>query len=424
MTETSEKAETATPAGFPDAEVLSCPFPFYHLMHAQAPVFSIPEFGYLVSRYEDVAWVLRDDSTFSSARIGEKMAPGAGASFNPARESVAAALDRCPYPRAPLGTLAFADPPDHTRHRALVAQTFTPRRIRALEAKIRAHAQDLVASWPDHGIVDFVGDFAAPMSIGILCELLGVDPEDRLRFREWTDAYMTRMGTLLPEEEDLRCAELMIELQHFLIDIFARRKQDRRDDLFSDLVFATAEGENPLTEEELISIAKQLVVAGNYTTRGLMSSMMSELAQRPEVIAQLRADRKLIPTAIEETLRLQAPAVMFSRVTTREVEVGGVMIPEGELVLALIHAGNVDEGQFPDSLEFRLDRANPRAHMAFGYGAHYCVGAPLSRAEAEIAYNVLFDTFSAFELVPGADPTYPPNFQVRALPELKLSVTR
>lgn len=408
---------------FLDPSVLACPFPFYEQLHQHAPVIEVPELGVvLVTRYDDVMTVIRDDDTFLSGISGELVS---AFSFNPQRDSVNEVLAKAPVPAAPLGTLGFADPPDHTRQRTLVNQAFTPRRVRLLTSVTEKHAAELLERWPDDGEIEFVHDFAAPLPIAVLSEALGVRISDRDQFRIWTESVLVRLGQVLTEEEDLAAAHQVVEFQNYMVSLIEGRRHGEHDDMLGDLLRARLEDdEAETTMTELIGIVLHLLVAGNETTRGAIASMMYELVKQPDLLAAVRADRSLIAKAFEETLRLQAPVMLFSRVASRDVEIAGVPIKAGQIVMPVFHAANCDAGYFPEPATFKLDRRYAKPHLGFGAGIHFCAGANLARAETVIAFNEILDRFRTIELAEGEEPQFNANFWSRSLAGLRLKVAR
>jgi cytochrome P450 len=407
---------------FLDPAVLACPFPFYEQLHQHAPVIEVPELGVvLVTRYDDVMTVIKDDETFLSGISGELVS---AFSFNPQRDAVNEVLARAPVPAAPLGTLGFADPPDHTRQRGIVNQAFTPRRVRLLTSVTEKHAAELLELWPESGEIEFVSQYAAPLPIAVLSEALGVKIADREHFRIWTESVLVRLGQVLTEEEDLAAARQVVEFQNYMVSLIEDRRHGDHDDMLGDLLRARLEDEAEATMTELIGIVLHLLVAGNETTRGAIASMMYELVKQPDLLAAVRADRSLVPKAFEETLRLQAPVMLFTRVASRDVDIAGVPIKEGRIVMPVFHAANCDASYFPEPAQFKLDRRYSKPHLGFGHGIHFCAGANLARAETVIAFNEILDRFRTIELADGEEPQFNANFWSRSLAGLRLKVAR
>lgn len=318
---------------------------------------------YTLSTYEDVEWALRDVATFSSQF-------GQGPRF-----------------AEPIGMLC--DPPQHTRYRALVQDAFTPRMIEGLRPRVQRLTEDLIDGFVQRGQCDLHDDFAFPLPVVIIAELLGVPPADMDRFKYWSDVQVTAMGAKDPSpfaEEQQRYQAYL--LQHI---------RDRRSAIESgevvpeDLLtrFAGAKEDNRwLPEDDVLSIVSQLLVGGNETTTSLITNLVWRLLQDPGRWQRLVTDSALIEPAIEESLRFDPPVLGLYRHTTCDVTVRGTLIPKGSKVLLHYAAASRDPTVFDQPDDFVLDRPRKR-HLAFGLGVHFCLGAPLARLEAEVALSVL-----------------------------------
>ncbi|HWD06443.1 MAG TPA: cytochrome P450 [Amycolatopsis sp.] len=282
------------------------------------------------------------------------------------------------------------DPPTHTRLRKLVNKAFTSRAIAGLRPRIEEIAKELLDAMGGHDEVDLMATFAGPLPITVICELLGVREADRGEFTGWSN---TLLGS--GDVEHLQAAA--IAMHSYLVELVARKRAEPGDDLLSGLVLATDEGDS-LSEDELVSMAFLLLVAGHETTVNLIGNATLALLRAPEQRAKLAADPGLMPGAVEEFLRFDGPInIATLRYTIDDVEVGDETIPAGEFVQVSLLAANRDETRFPDPAELDVTRA-PGGHLAFGHGIHYCVGAPLARMEAEIALNGLLARFPNLEL--------------------------
>ncbi len=331
-------------------------FPLYAQLRDDAPVAWNDTKGFwAVSRWDDVMAVSTDPETFCSGRGILVMEIGAS------------------YDSPP--TMMHTDPPEHTVYRKLVQPGFAPGRMRALEADVRRRAKLLVDEIEAGRAVDFVETVAVPFPLYIISALLGMPDEDWRRFYEWSEAVIPGATDW---SEDKRAA------------------LHPRDDLISVLAQVEIEGRR-LSDAELAMFLVQLLVAGNETTRNLVSGGLVALAERPEAWERLRRDRTLVPTAVEEMLRWTTPVVSFMRTATRDAELGGQAIREGDPVLLLYASANRDERQFgPTADRFDIGR-DPNHHVAFGFGAHFCIGATLARIEARVLLEELLDRFEAVE---------------------------
>jgi cytochrome P450 len=295
----------------------------------------------------------------------------------------------------------------HTRYRRLVQPGFRPSMVRLMEAGVAAKAAALVAGIPAGEAVDIVASVTVPYPLQVICELMGVDGEQWPRFYEWSEAMIPGNIELAPEAREAMLAEMF----GYLYGVAETRRAAPAGDLISALVRAdasavheasgeggTAHGEigpdDRLSDLEMSMFMIQLLVAGNETTRNLLSGGLATMAEHPEQWAAMRADRSLVPGAVEEFLRWTTPVVSFMRTATRPTVIRGQAIAEGDPVLLLYASANRDEEVFgPDADQFRIDR-HPNPHLSFGFGPHFCLGAALARLEAKVMLNQLLDRFA------------------------------
>jgi cytochrome P450 len=305
-----------------------------------------------------------------------------------------------------------ADPPDHTRLRRLVSAAFTTRRIEALRPGIERIADELLDAMAGRHEADLIDAFAFPLPIQVICELLGVPAEDRDRFRDWSDVIVG--GEAYRE----RIPAALTAMVGYIVE---RRQAGDGDDLLSGLIRVRDAGDR-LSGTELSSMVFLLLIAGHETTVNLIGNGTYLLLDRPERWAGLRENRELLPTAIEELLRYDGPVETSTfRLTTADVRIGDQVIPAGESVLVVLLSANRDGDRFPDADLLRLDRGqNP--HLAFGHGIHYCLGAPLARLEAQVAFTKLLTRLPDLRLaVPSTELHWRPGVLLRGLKELPVS---
>jgi len=363
------------------AEFKADSFPFYRRMRAEAPVSRVTlpdrQTAWLVTRYDDVVAVLKD----------ERFAK------NPfhvlSKEQLAASpwLVKLLRPLfMPLAqTMLNLDPPDHTRLRALVQQAFSPRLVEVMRGRIEALAQELFDRVAERGGTDLVADYALPIPTTIIAEMLGVPVEDRQKFHRWSSTMLSadasRFGLMW-------AAPSIFRFMRYLRRFIAKRRARLSDDLTSALSSAKEAG-GQFSDDELLSMILLLIVAGHETTVNLIASGMLALLEHPDQLELLRSDPQLIKPAVEELLRFTAPVeIATERFAGEDLELAGVTIAKGDVVLAAIASANRDESQFanPDTLDITRE---PNKHLAFGYGIHFCLGASLARLEAQIAINTL-----------------------------------
>ncbi len=322
-------------------------------------------------------------------------------SGNPALFSSAKGIT-IPDPEMPSpvqeGNLIFSDPPRHRQMRKLINSGFTRRRVAILEPKIREIVRGILARIEPDSVHEFAEEIAAPLPTRMIAELIGAPPDDWEQFRTWSDAAT---GTADPEIE-LDPFVAIGQLFEYFQKLIAERRSEPRDDMLSVLAEAEID-EHRLTDEDLLNFAFLLLVAGNETTRNLIALGTLALIAHPDQCRLLVENPALIPGAVEEMLRYNSPVVHMARTATRDVEIRGRLIREGEVVVMLYGSANRDEDIFgPDSEEFKVTR-HPNPHIAFGCGEHSCVGAQLARLEATVLFDELLRRFPRLELVGAVD---------------------
>ncbi|MGQ4727674.1 cytochrome P450 family protein [Streptomyces sp. Ju416(a)] len=291
-----------------------------------------------------------------------------------------------------LYTLGTSDPPDHTRLRRLVSRGFTPRRVNALRPRVQQITDALIDGLAaSHGEVDLIDDFTHPLSLQVICELLGVPTEDHKHWEMWARGMATPQRAVVVDSAR--------GLIRYISDLIETKRKEGGDDLLSELITVRDDGSGRLSNEELVALSLSILLAGLETTSSLVSEGMYLLLRKPERAAALRADPTRIPRAVEEFLRYCGPVdVGMLRFTLGPVELGGVRLQAGEPVQVVYGAGNRDVLRFADPNTPDLDRVdNP--HLAFGHGMHYCLGAALARLEAHIAFESLLRRLPHMELI-------------------------
>jgi cytochrome P450 len=363
------------------------PYEGYERLRARGRVVFLEERGqWAVSGYDEVAACLRNHAAFSSAIA----AGGTG-----------------------LGSsMIFTDPPEHSRLRGVVSQAFTPRSIAALEGRVSEIAEGLLDRL-EGGPFDVVSEYAIPLPITVIAEMLGVDPSDRADFRRWSSAIV---GRTLMDPVTLRD-----EFSDYFGRVLTERRKEPRDDLISRL--AEANRSDVLTELELMDAVALLLVAGNETTTNLISLATLQFAHFRDQRDVVLSDPSRLPNALEEVLRYDGPVHMIPpRLTTTQATLGGETIPPGSWVMLFIAAANRDPEKFTDPARFDVLRPDAASHIAFGAGIHFCLGAPLARLEGRIAMDALLRRFPDYEL---AKPDEPPRFQsnpfLRTMDELAIT---
>jgi len=307
------------------------------------------------------------------------------------------------------------DPPDHTRLRRLVSKAFTPRTVEQLRPRVGAIADELLGAVAGRGEMDLIDEYAFPLPITVISEMLGVPAADRDRFRDWSDAIL---AAIPPQPVTPAASEALEGLRGYMEARFEERRRAPADDLITGLVQAEEAGDK-LSREELQGMVYAILLAGYETTAHLIGSGALALLRHPDQLAKLRADPALMPSAVEELLRFCSPAATSTlRYAAEDVVVGGVVIPKGDMVLVVITAANRDPARFPSPDSLDITRADNQ-HLAFGHGIHYCLGAPLARVEGEIAFETLLRRMPDLRL--GVSPealAWRPSFVLRGLASL------
>jgi cytochrome P450 len=406
-----------------DPDVIENPYPFYEALHAGCPVQHDPGIGWLVSRYEDVRAMALNTREFSSSVAGPDGPRHMGVSPEPLSPEVEALLEQYHQMDNALFT---ADPPAHTRHRALVNKALNPRRVRQLEGAMRTIANDLVDRFIDDGRCELHTQFGIGLPLTVIADTLGVEREDMPAFKHWSDCMLAGNIDVLDNQRRAEVARAVIEFQQYMIPRIEARREHPRDDLLSDLANAEisedegVDGPRRLTTAELLPIVSQLLLAGNETTTNLIGNGLVLLIQRPDVMAELRADHGLIPAFVEEVLRYDGPIHCTFRRTSNLVEIAGQEIPPGDMVIPMWGAASQDPAVFENPREFDLHRRNVRKHLTFGVGPHFCAGAEMARVEARVAFEVLLGRLDHIRLAEGASLEHQPSFSARGYREIQI----
>jgi len=322
-------------------------------------------------------------------------------------------------------TLLTADHPIHTRNRKLVNLAFSAPRVNAIEADMRKKSIELIAKMAEKGSGDFVEDFAIPLPVAMIAQQIGLD-NDPKQVKDWSDAAVDRFSQLISRERELECARSFVDYQRYMKGLIDDRRANGGDDLLTDLVEARVEGETPLTDEEIMSIMQQFMVAGNETTTSTIAGGLLQLIRNPDQMAKAKAaaggrDPKLIQNMVEEMLRYESPSAGIWRVVKKDVELGGEKIAAGSMLQVRYAAANRDPAKFEDPDAFLIDRKNARAHLAFGKGPHMCVGNMLSRKEMFVAFDELLERLDNFQLADEGGITVLPNIMLRGVTKLPIT---
>jgi cytochrome P450 len=361
------------------------PYPVYAHLRDHEPVHHNAALGfYALTRYSDVGPALKDHETWIS---------GKGTVLEMMGFDYQRAMAEQPM-------ILFLDPPYQTRLRRLVSQAFTPKRLRALEPYVERLVERLCDDLAATGGGDLVADFAAPLPMNVIFEMIGVPEPDRAEVRGWIDRMLDR--TPEPPHIPQHALEASARNNAYTVDLVERHRREPADDLVGDLLVAQIEDEDgdrrSLTKGEIIGFVGLLAGAGNETITKLLSNTLLLLQRHPDARRRVLADPSVLPNTIEESLRYWAPSQYNGRTAARDVEVHGVTIPAGSKVLLFVGAANRDERRFPDADVFDIDRPDADDHLSFGSGIHFCLGASLARIQARIGLSTFLRRFPDYEI--------------------------
>lgn len=413
---TEPHVHSTMPLDIASANFKANPWPACAHLRAEQPVVCVPvrvhtsmDEAYLVTRYEDAAAVLRDERFVKDIRS--------------ARDSHHFGVPWVPRALKPLAhTMLDSDGDEHRRLRTLVRDTFAPKHIAQLEPRAQEVVDELLERMTGTDVVDLVAGFALPLPLTVIAEILGVPERDRLRFRRWFSSLIGLETSSRPNVSMLMKLPKVLAMMRFLRRLVAERRAHPGSDLISRLAQTEEDGDR-LTEDELVAMLAILLIAGYETTVNLIATGVLLLLSHPQQLTRLREDSALIGSAVEELLRLATPVdVATERYAREDVELAGVIIPRGALVLVAIVSANADEMRFPEPERLDIARGENR-HLAFGLGPHYCLGAPLARMEGRIALDGLIRRFPNLRLaVPVEQLRWRPGVSLRGLVALPVSL--
>jgi hypothetical protein len=381
------------------------PYPKYAELRAKAPLHWSPLLeAWVATRYADVDAILRDHKRFSSdPRQRQRTRAPRTMVDNPGGQS-----------------MLFVDPPEHTRLRALVNKAFTPQAIAALTPRLQGIVQELLDQIPEPSHFDLIDTLAYPLPVIVMAELLGIPPQDRAQFKLWSDRRARALEPTITPREIQEANRAAREIDDYFRGVIKARRLEPRDDLISTLV-ATEEAGDTLTQDEILVMLRLLLIAGNETTTNLIGNGMLALLRHPDQLQKLRAHPALIDTAVEEMLRYDTTVQVDFRSALEDVEIGGQHITRGQGIMLLLGAANHDPEVFHAPEQFDITR-HEASHLSFGRGVHHCLGAPLARTEARLAFTGLLERFSDIRLLT-EHPPFKDNVVLRGLKSLPIGAT-
>jgi cytochrome P450 len=382
------------------------PYPIYRRLREEDPIHRSPLGIWILSRYGDIEPLLRDPRFSNDVRNASSL-PLATA------DNIEARLER----RAKV--MLFVDPPDHTRLRGLVNKAFTPRVVEQLRSRVHEIVDDLLGRAEAKGSMDLIADLSYPLPVIVIAEMLGVPPEDRDVFHGWSGDLARSLDPLLPAELIDTIERSADAFTEYFLKLIAERRARPGDDLLSALVAAEQAGDR-LSEEELVSTCILILVAGHETTMNLIGNGMLALLRQPDQLSRLRADPSLVPNAVEELLRYDGTVQLTGRTAKADVDLEGRRVAAGEICILLLGSANRDPERFADPERVDVTRTDIK-HLAFGAGAHYCLGAPLARVEAQIAFTEMFRRLPDTLRLAIDEPEWRENIVLRGLKSLPLA---
>lgn len=389
-----------------DPKVLADPYPLYARLRREDPVHWDPFLhAWVVTRYDDVQRVLLE---FSANRTP-----------TPAQLTEMGLSQLSPIASVMVKQMLFMDAPAHTRLRGLCSQAFTPRRVERLRSHIQEIADRLIDAVAPAGRMDLIHDFAAPLPATVTAEMLGVPISDHRQLKVWSADFAEMLGNFQHNpNRTQRVLKTLEQMTAYFQDAIRAQRVHPGEGLVHALLAAEVDGDR-LTDEEVVASLIVTMVGGQETTTNLIGNGILTLLRHPEILEELRADPSLIPSAVEELLRFESPSQHTGRIAPQDVEMGGKKIRARDAVIAVMAAANRDPEHFPDPDRLDIRRRENR-HVAFGFGAHFCFGAPLARIEAQIAFASILQRLSQLELEPGP-LTWRENLGLRGLKALPLS---
>jgi len=377
-------------------ETVVNPWAMYAVLRRDAPVYRIFEPAmrrdvYVVTPFDLVQQVFADNELYSS-RHGDILLAGGG--NNPDVEAILSTG----WPE--IATLQDNDQPDHRRFRVLANKAFSPANVTRMTSFVGGVIDELIDGFIERGECDFIREFSVPLPTLVILGILGFDRSMAPKFAIWADAFVTMISHMGTREEEINAAHHIVEFQNHAWEKIKASRVKPGDDMISALIQAKdEEGAPSLTDHEILSLVRQIMIAGSETTRNTTSAGIGALLRNPDQLALLASDKSLLPAAMDEMLRYFSPVSGMWRIATRDTVLGGVQIPKDGLVMLRIDSANHDETMFADPLAFNIRRPNLRRHMAFGFGIHFCLGAMLARKEISEALPRLISRLHEMEII-------------------------
>lgn len=390
------------------APQLDNPYPFYARARREEPVFFSEELNaWVVTRYDDVRTVVAKPDIFSSKDVLRPVVQFTPETFQELSKGFGF-----------LPSITNTDGEEHMRFRTPLNQAFLPARMRAMEGEVREVANRLIDAFYQDGKAEIISQFTGPLSQEIILRLFDISLTQLAQYKQWCDDIKALTMSPLTPERQVACARSMVAFQHAVASLAEERKQSPKEDVISCLATVHHNPERPLSVPEIVNTAGGTILAGHDTTTSLLGTALYILLGTPRLWPELCAHPENIPTTVEESLRFDGSAHLFFRTALREFTIGGVTIPEGAFLLVSYASANHDEARFTNAEQFDIHRS-PNHHIAFGYGVHFCVGAPLARLISRVALEELTRRLPQMHLKPDQAIHHIPQLALHGLARLE-----
>lgn len=402
-----------------DPEVQQCPYPFYAKLRAEEPVKFMPELGvYYIASYDLGRTVLIDSKRFGKATQG-----GDGRRYIEPHPKAMELLREKDF-GLPMSMMSNRDGAEHKKGRAILDGYFRASTVQKMADYVSETATDLLDRLKGRSEVEVVADFAIPLPVYVIADVMGIPRSEYKTFKRWSDGVVTYLAMQVPEKESIEGAEAMLEMHKYMVAEVHKRRVEPRDDLLTTLAQGLYDG-RPLTDHEICGFTDEVLVAGNETTTSTITAGLLELARNQELQAKLRAQPELIPKFAEETLRVSSPLQVTLRRALVDVIIGGVEIPAGSKIFIGLGSANRDDCAFAQADKLDPERTSDKTHVTFGAGVHHCLGAELARLELRTAFDLWLKRYSKIELAQPADSIeYPASYAIRGPKAVRLRVHR
>tara|TARA_B100001996_G_scaffold53187_1_gene37891 strand:- start:1618 stop:2865 length:1248 start_codon:yes stop_codon:yes gene_type:complete len=403
---------------FMDPKTQSCPYSAYEKLRDECPIYFMPDLGfYMITRYEDGRKVLLDTETFSNKPTQHDGFEDEGIK---AHAEIMSEFGVGEF----VETLQRTDPPIHTKYRKLLNKAFAASRVKELKPNISKIINDLIDGFIEKGECEFVEEFAVPIPCTVIADQLGVPREKLYKLKAWTDAMIISFGVATVDDMK-KAAFLEAESQHYFDKIFKEKRINPTNDIISELVNLKFENDQKLSNDELQGLVAQLLAGGNETTTSSIAHGLWLLLKFPKEMKKIIKNPELIPNFVEEVIRYETPVQGLFRTVTKDTEINGISIPKDSVLLVRYASFNRDSEVFHKPEIFDVERKDVGKHLAFGSGAHHCVGAMLARAEMQLAFKILFERIKDIELSrPLSDIPHKSSLYIHQLKELPIKFSK